>query len=212
MKLDRRRISPKELAALGWRRVDNGIMRTFQHLDGWLLEHCGHPTANYPYLLLNPDGERILTGALSGEPHLGHAWPTVAAAADYVASLLPLTAMYPQAVLLNDPCAGTMHRITPAGAVAPYRWRCVVCERQFLTAPNSIRVDELAARAPAPALQPAQAPAAAVESVLPPEKRFVAVKSAVMQGSEHIATAKSKTMAKRIANALNKHKPNDEGV
>jgi hypothetical protein len=46
----------------------------------------------------------------------------------------------------------------------------------------------------------------------PETKKFVAVKSAVMYGAEHIATAISKTMAKRIANALNKHKPNREGV
>jgi hypothetical protein len=42
--------------------------------------------------------------------------------------------------------------------------------------------------------------------------QFVAVKSTVMQGAIHIATACSKTMAKRIANALNKHTPNREGV
>jgi hypothetical protein len=109
-----------------------------------------------------------------------------------------------------------MHRITKAGAVAPYRWRCVECQRQFLTAPNSIRVDlDEPARAPAPSPQPAQAPAAAVEAPPAPpdpERRFVAVKSAVMHGADHVATAKSKTFAKRIANALNKHKPNDEGV
>lgn len=41
---------------------------------------------------------------------------------------------------------------------------------------------------------------------------FVAVRLAVMRGTERIATAVSKTMAKRIANALNRHKPNSEGV
>jgi hypothetical protein len=45
-----------------------------------------------------------------------------------------------------------------------------------------------------------------------PPPKFVAVKSAIMQGAVHIATACSKTMAKRIANALNNHKPNHEGV
>lgn len=44
------------------------------------------------------------------------------------------------------------------------------------------------------------------------QPKFVAVKEAVMRGQEHIATARSKTFAKRIANALNKHVPNDEGV
>ncbi len=42
--------------------------------------------------------------------------------------------------------------------------------------------------------------------------KFVAVRTNIMQGAKHIATAISKTFAKRIANALNKHTPNSEGV
>jgi hypothetical protein len=38
----------------------------------------------------------------------------------------------------------------------------------------------------------------------PTEPLFVAIKSAVMAGKDHVATACSKTMAKRIAAALNK--------
>jgi hypothetical protein len=94
LEIYRRRISPKELASLGWRRVDNGPMRTFQHRDGWLLEHCGHPTAIYPYLLVSPAGERVLSGAFSGQPDKGHAWATIALAADWVASLTPADARY----------------------------------------------------------------------------------------------------------------------
>lgn len=45
-----------------------------------------------------------------------------------------------------------------------------------------------------------------------PWPSFVGVKRAVMRGDECVATACSKTMAKRIANALNRHKPNLEGV
>lgn len=41
---------------------------------------------------------------------------------------------------------------------------------------------------------------------------FVAVGSIVMRGGLQVARAISKTMAKRIANALNKHIPNREGV
>jgi hypothetical protein len=41
---------------------------------------------------------------------------------------------------------------------------------------------------------------------------YIARRSSVLQGPHHIALARSKTMAKRISNALNKHKPNDEGV
>lgn len=42
--------------------------------------------------------------------------------------------------------------------------------------------------------------------------QFVAIADRVMQGARGIASACSKTMAKRIANALNRHKPSREGV
>lgn len=45
-----------------------------------------------------------------------------------------------------------------------------------------------------------------------PPVQFVGVHENVMQGSKCVARACSKTMAKRIANALNKHVPNREGV
>jgi hypothetical protein len=28
--------------------------------SGWVIHHCGHPTANFPYYILKPDGERVL--------------------------------------------------------------------------------------------------------------------------------------------------------
>jgi hypothetical protein len=46
----------------------------------------------------------------------------------------------------------------------------------------------------------------------PQVPRFVGIKNAVMRGSECVAVACSKTFAKRIANALNNHKVNSEGV
>lgn len=46
----------------------------------------------------------------------------------------------------------------------------------------------------------------------PAAPRFVNVKNVVMQGSTWVATCCSKTFAKRIANALNNHKVNSEGV
>jgi hypothetical protein len=46
----------------------------------------------------------------------------------------------------------------------------------------------------------------------PAGAHFVHVGPAVMQGNQHAARAISKTMAKRIANALNRHKTNREGV
>lgn len=45
----------------------------------------------------------------------------------------------------------------------------------------------------------------------PGKKAFVAIKLAVMYGAEHVATAISHTMAKRIARALNSHRTNSKG-
>lgn len=39
----------------------------------------------------------------------------------------------------------------------------------------------------------------------PPKPEFVAVKTAVMKGAEHICTARSTSMAQRIAHALNRY-------
>lgn len=47
---------------------------------------------------------------------------------------------------------------------------------------------------------------------LKPGPMFVCIRRAVMLEGECVAVAKSKTFAKRIANALNNHKPNREGV
>ena len=41
---------------------------------------------------------------------------------------------------------------------------------------------------------------------------FVHIGKSVMRGAQCVAVACSKTMAKRIANALNRHQPNKEGV
>jgi hypothetical protein len=46
-----------------WRRVDQGHGKTFaryEHPAGYLIEHCGHPTALWPYALYGPDGAMIL--------------------------------------------------------------------------------------------------------------------------------------------------------
>jgi len=29
-------------------------------LGGWTIEHCGHPTANFPYSIITPEGGMIL--------------------------------------------------------------------------------------------------------------------------------------------------------
>jgi hypothetical protein len=87
--LSRRRISPQELRRLGWEPDPTPLFRRcYTHKDGWKIQHCGHPTALWPYLLIDPKGRAVLTGAAFGKPTFyGTAWPTVASAVDYVASL-----------------------------------------------------------------------------------------------------------------------------
>lgn len=43
------------------------------------------------------------------------------------------------------------------------------------------------------------------------ERQFVAVRRVVMRGTERIAEAVSSTLARRIANALNRYTPNRKG-
>lgn len=94
----RKRISPKEMAALGWVKEQrpaswgSAAWRSswvYIHREGWQLSHCGHPTALWPYLLISPNGRRVLTGAGGPcrNPEFGTAWPSVAQAIDFVASL-----------------------------------------------------------------------------------------------------------------------------
>lgn len=85
-------ISPKAMAALGWtalRRVPNTCGRGYVHTAGWSIQHCGHPTANWPYLLVDPNGEWVLMGAqgVYRNPDYGRAWRTVEQAVEYVAQI-----------------------------------------------------------------------------------------------------------------------------
>lgn len=85
----RRTVGPRELARLGWTRVDprpwSKCEARWSHVAGWRLEHCGHPTALWPWQLFAPTGELVLTGAaLSGNPRHGRAWPNLATATAYV--------------------------------------------------------------------------------------------------------------------------------
>jgi hypothetical protein len=63
-------IGPAEgKAGLRWERVTNGTLgklgaRWFLLDDnrdtGYSIQHCGHPTANYPYTGTGPDGQMIV--------------------------------------------------------------------------------------------------------------------------------------------------------
>ncbi len=66
-----------------------GYGRDYEHTAGWRIEHCGHPTALWPYLLLDPDGAIVLMGAaaLWRNPTFGTAWSTVRKAVKYVAEV-----------------------------------------------------------------------------------------------------------------------------
>lgn len=80
--------SPKELQRLGWRdenpRPGHKLHARYKHRDGWLLIHCGHPTANWPYALYDPKGRMHLVGALRTKPTYGVAWRSMRQAVEYV--------------------------------------------------------------------------------------------------------------------------------
>lgn len=73
------RFSPQRAAALGWECVYRGLGKftKWEHRAGWRLEHCGHPTALWPWALYDPRGEMILQPS-------GRAWNTLPDAMQYV--------------------------------------------------------------------------------------------------------------------------------
>jgi hypothetical protein len=67
-----------------WRRTDGGqgkIGATYAGPGGYWVQHCGHPTALWPYALYSPDGRLVLA------PN-GRAWRTLGLAAGEVARRL----------------------------------------------------------------------------------------------------------------------------
>lgn len=48
----------------GWRKISPAGLPTcfgaFKHENGCQVEHCGHPTAIWPYLLVTPDGRMLV--------------------------------------------------------------------------------------------------------------------------------------------------------
>ena len=83
--------SAKAMAAAGWTRVDprpwGKCSARWVHSRGWRIEHCGHPTANHPWVLYAPDGRMILTGVQYGNPPTyGTAWNSLADVIEWVAS------------------------------------------------------------------------------------------------------------------------------
>jgi hypothetical protein len=86
-------ISHAEMHALGWERTDprpwSKVHARWKHTSGWLLAHCGHPTANHPWALVRPDGHMVCTGVRWGNPpNFGTAWPNLREPAEWLAEHL----------------------------------------------------------------------------------------------------------------------------
>ncbi len=85
-------MSHKRAADLGWTRVDarpwSKLKARWSHWSGWSIEHCGHPTALYPWALYDAKGDMVRTGAKLAtppNPALGRAWPDLEMAMAFVA-------------------------------------------------------------------------------------------------------------------------------
>lgn len=118
-----RRMSPKQMAAAGWTRVDprpwSKLHARWLHAAGWRLEHCGHPTAIRPWALYSPAGDQILTGALHAtppNPRLGAAWVTLAEAMTFVGKVIDGTLIVPG--LSPAPRAPTRRPRSPFARIA----------------------------------------------------------------------------------------------
>jgi hypothetical protein len=87
------KLTPAQMRRTGWVRSTGvgylSIWWTHQP-SGWVIRHCGHPTANLPWALYAPDGFMHCTGGNPPvlDPSLGTAWRHVGQAADYVARVV----------------------------------------------------------------------------------------------------------------------------
>lgn len=82
----------------GWVRVDGGRDKfaRWRHESGWRVEHCGHPTALWPWAVYDPQGNmHCAGGADGGNPRLGYAWPNLTEAITYVHGELARPRKYP---------------------------------------------------------------------------------------------------------------------
>jgi hypothetical protein len=88
-------MSHARAAGLGWRRVDpkpwNKLGARWLHRDGWILAHCGHQTAHFPWALYDPKGLMHCMGgrAPRRRPDWGYAWPSLEQAMEYVLDPAP---------------------------------------------------------------------------------------------------------------------------
>ena len=59
---------PRKVTVDAWERVQPEVSAfpRYFHVSGWVIVHCGHPTAHNPYYAVDPDG--VTHYAESGRP------------------------------------------------------------------------------------------------------------------------------------------------
>lgn len=65
----------------GWTASGKGVTRRFAHESGWVVDHCGHPTATTPWAVYDPEGRIHLSGVTC---QLGRAFQHAADAVRHV--------------------------------------------------------------------------------------------------------------------------------
>lgn len=68
-------------AGPGWTASGKGVTRRFTNEAGWLVAHCGHPTALWPWGVYDPEGYLHTAGDTCAH---GHAFGTAAKALEHV--------------------------------------------------------------------------------------------------------------------------------
>jgi hypothetical protein len=57
------------ILSAGWTRLSRAgdkCSARWQHSSGWQLRHCGHPTANWPYFLIDPARPELVIVSFNG--------------------------------------------------------------------------------------------------------------------------------------------------
>ena len=59
---------PRKEVVAAWTRIkpDHAPFPRYEHVSGWVIIHCGHPTAHRPFYAVDPDG--VTHYAESGRP------------------------------------------------------------------------------------------------------------------------------------------------
>lgn len=65
----------------GWDAAGEGLTRRFRHPTGWRIEHCGHATARWPWIVTDPQGNDLPSPG-------GHHWGSLSAAKEAAQAVL----------------------------------------------------------------------------------------------------------------------------